>query len=139
MGCQRMLFNRQTKEYYREKWDHRFSWKYAETTKPWIISMVIGTIFSRGWPRGNFSKILLGVGRKWLNFFFPTWNYENNLYCWNFQNPGGVHVPPAPLSPSDTHDHKLDALGKAEELLLFFKVFHEISRFSSLWSMITIE
>jgi len=44
-------------------------------------------IFSRGWP-------------KVMKFVFPTRNYENNLFCRNFQNPRG---PWTPAPPSDDH------------------------------------
>jgi len=45
-------------------------------------------------------KFFLG-GTKNVKFVFPSRNEENNLFSWNFQNPGGALDLPCP--PSDAH------------------------------------
>ena len=73
-----------------------------------------------GGELGDFSKIFLG-GKKLLNLFFPSWNHENNLFCWNFQNPGGK-APPAP--PSDVHEFRKEC--QAWQTNIVFNAFPNV-------------
>jgi len=57
--------------------------------------------FFQGGPLGDFSKIFPGEAKSDEICFFPKRNYENNHFCWNFQNPGGKGFP---CPPSDGHD-----------------------------------
>jgi len=49
--------------------------------------------FLQGGPLVDFSKSFSWVGQKWWNLFFTTRNYENSIFCWNFQIPAPLPTP----------------------------------------------
>ena len=56
--------------------------------------MGVGSIFSKGEPPGDFSKIFPeGGGERGEISFFALETKKTTFFCWNFQNPGGAGPP----------------------------------------------
>jgi len=58
-----------------------------------LVCMGIGRNFSRRGRLVDFSKRYSRVGQKWWNLVFTTRNYENSIFCWNFQIPALLPTP----------------------------------------------
>ena len=57
---------------------------------PWASEGFFPGVATRGFFQ-NFSR----GDQKWWNLVFTPQNWKNNLFCWNFQNPGRGQGPPA--------------------------------------------
>jgi len=75
--------------------------RFCSTAVQWLNNAFattgVGRIISRGGEiLADFSKRFLGGAKSGEILFIPL---ETNLFCWNFQNPGGPSASP----PSDAH------------------------------------
>jgi len=70
---------------------HNFSQKRCHFTC--LCAWASEGIFPGGTTSGFFSKRFSRVGQTWWNLFFTTRNYENSIFCWNFQIPSPLPKP----------------------------------------------